>query len=367
MKKLITMAAIATLLGACGFENSRNTNANNGNLRVEANTAFHLKMIGKDLLNEESGASAAEGNLHVVSLSEVPAGVYNADLTPDDPAAFIAMSREITVKFGDTTLAITFLAATSGNQALLDAIAALQAAINSADPNSISSALAALQAAIAGVNGAVGSLQADIDALQAQAMRMLYPGLVHWDVLSNAGSAIANAVCTETNVDWASLPAGENSPRTCTTNASGECTVANLYLDRALRFRCEAATYMTEANINITLTSAQPIQAWEVRLSAAGATGDLLWQNFTVESGASRNVTGSVYQTQADGTLKAVSAADGLTCTISQGPNSISVDVDCMLLSGLAVGCGQATASLGGKSVLSKVRVTGTGAPATCP
>jgi len=99
MKKLITMAAIATLLGACGFENSRNTNANNGNLRVEANTAFHLKMIGKDLLNEESGASAAEGNLHVVSLSEVPAGVYNADLTPDDPAAFIAMSREITVKF----------------------------------------------------------------------------------------------------------------------------------------------------------------------------------------------------------------------------------------------------------------------------
>lgn len=249
--------------------------------------------------------------------------------------------------------------------ALEAAIAALQAAITSGDPASVKTALDNLATAIAAVNGAVGNLQASIDALKAQALRILYPGSVIFTVADSVGAPLVGAVCTETNVSWASLPAGENALRTCTSIAGGDCEVKNLYLERDLRFECKATGFRTEANIVITLHQGTPTVAWEVRLQAAGNVGDLFWQNFYMASGAVRNITNTVFAVQADGTLAPVST--GLTCTIVSGANSISLDVPCTTLTGLAVGCGKIQASVGGKTVTSVVRVDGAGAPATCP
>jgi hypothetical protein len=62
-------------------------------------------------------------------------------------------------------------------------------------------------------------------------------------------------------------------------------------------------------------------------------------------------------QARSDGSLKSVSASDGLTCTISSGANAISADLECTSLIGLAPGNAYLAASLGKWSIVLKISV----------
>jgi len=374
MKKLITIAAVA-LLASCGFDSAKKSDDTNGSIRVEANAAFHLTMVGDELQNEENADSVAEGDLQVASIADISAGTYVSDLVPSD-ATLAPIQRMIEVKRGDTTLVVTFLPVSTSTdltpveQAIADLKAALEACN---EPGNELACKADVDEALAkldelGVD--IDSLDADIQALMDQFQELLdaqqalldaqeqarleaeqaqrearWPGSVtvtcreYAPGTANNGKLISGCVVVEPYFNFAAE--GDPAPRTCTTDVTGSCTISYLPVGPALVLKAVGSSYTTQ-ELSVTLSDSARHLSLNFNMVPAVVAGSVWCANVLVGVGSTEAVY--CYEMVNGQYAPLVGGA----CVTTGG--SASVAMNCATSTGLVAGCTQVTASKAGKT-----------------